>query len=512
MLTTYARLFFALCFILTLLALILFSPHPAQMSSDPLLWKPYLQQLSDTSVVVQWVTQTGANPEVHYSTNASFDTVASGDTRTADFGASLHRVELTGLRPSITYTYKIYLDGADLLPLETFSFKTGPSLGSDAPFTFTVFGDYGTNTDSQKALRDQLLLDSFDFIVTTGDNASPAGNYPEFGTNVFDIYRDLFPTVSLFPALGNHDTQTENGQPYLDIFDLPPNAWRTSDRERYYSFNYGNVHFAVLDSTVSLDETDSAATDDMFDWLRDDLGQTPQPWQIVVLHHPAYSTGLHGSSAQVQAKLVPIFEAYGVDLVFSGHDHLYQRTLPIREDLVTTTAAGGIVYIVSGGGSVLSYNCSPAAWLAFSLCGQDYGLYNRVKVDGDTITLEAVIADGSVVDTLTLTQTSSLPLTTVSITGPTQTTGSIPTTLQASTQPVTTTPPITYTWSASDHVPQTLVSGLTSQVTFAWTQTGTQQVTVTALNAWGAVTDTMSVEVLPAKTVFVPVLLKPASD
>jgi 3',5'-cyclic AMP phosphodiesterase CpdA len=158
------------------------------------------------------------------------------------------------------------------------------------------------------------------------------------------------------------------------------------------------VHIAVVDSDAPLDVTDSAATDDMLDWLRADLAQTQQPWKIVAHHHPAYSTSQPGSDSRVQSKLVPIYEAYGVNLVLTGHRHNYERTLPLRGGQVTTTAAGGIVYVVSGAGAAADGSCGTASWVAVSYCSQNYGLYSRISVNGNALTVEAVDAKGVVKD------------------------------------------------------------------------------------------------------------------
>jgi phosphodiesterase/alkaline phosphatase D-like protein len=277
-----------------------------QTASANLVWKPYLQQLTDASVIILWVTQTGQNPTVRYATDTSYSASATGSSRTVS-GEQLHRIQLTGLEPDAIYYYKVYTEDQDLLPDELLSFQTAPRAGSTAPFTFVVFGDYGIGSDSQRQLRDQMLLDSFRFILSTGDNAYHDGTYSQFDANVFQIYQDIFSKAAVFPTLGNHDYHTDDGAPYLDIFDLPPNAWRAGDVERYYAFDFGNVHFVALDSNVPMDVNDSAASDDMFDWLRSDLSQTAQPWRVAALHHPAYSAGSHGSDSQVQSKLVPIF-------------------------------------------------------------------------------------------------------------------------------------------------------------------------------------------------------------
>jgi hypothetical protein len=397
------------------------TPTTSLAASSNLVWKPFLQQLTSTSVSVRWTTKTGSSPVVRYAADNSYSSSAGGSSRTlAALGTQYHSVTLTGLRANTRYFYKVYANNEDLLPGEYLEFRTAPSTGSSTPFTFLAFGDFGyPATDShrttQERLRDQMLRDSFNFILTSGDNSQDKGSYTNYDSDVFGVYGDVFHRGGLFPTLGNHDTYTSGGAPYLDLFSLPKNAWRTAHQERYYSFDYGNVHFVGLDSNAPLDADDSAASDDMFDWLRDDLSRTTQRWKIVAFHHPAYSTGTsYGSDSRVQAKLVPILEQYGVHLVFNGHDHIYQRSKPLRGGRVTTIEAGGIVYIVAGSGSRASYGCTTADWIAFSLCAKSYGLYRRVTVQGDTLTVEAVDDAGTVRDKVTLGGASiSLPSITV---------------------------------------------------------------------------------------------------
>lgn len=343
---------------------------------------------------------------VSYEKTSGLGTTAGGTSRTlSDLGTQLHRVALTGLQPDTTYFYRISNDGKDQLPAETLSFRTAPAAGSTAPFRFLAFGDYGTNSSTQRRLRDQMLLDSYQFILTTGDNAYDHGRYQDFSANVFAVYRDLFGRAGLYPTIGNHEYETDNGAPYLDIFDLPQMALRASDNERYYSFDYGNAHFVSLDSNAPLDGTDSATGDDMFDWLRNDLSRTTRRWKVVAFHHPAYSMARTGGSvASVQAKLVPIFEQYGVDLVLNGHDHFYSRSLPLLGGQVTTTAQGGIVYVVTGSGDANTARCRGSAWVAVQYCATGAGLYSRVSISGNRITVEAVDETGAIVDSVAWTK------------------------------------------------------------------------------------------------------------
>lgn len=480
----------------------------AHAAPGSLVRKPYLQQMTDTGVIVLWATQAGLNAEVHYSTDTSYNIVVTGSSRSVN-GSQLHRVALTNLQPDTLYHYKVYVDGQDLLPGEVLSFQTAPTPGSSTPFTFVVIGDYGRNSASQKALRDQLLLDSFRFMLTTGDNAYTSGTYAEFETNVFQIYQDLFSHVGLFPSLGNHDYGTASGAPYLDLFDLPQQSWRSGDHERYYSFDYGNVHFIVLDSNSPLDANDGAANDDMFDWLRADLSRTRQPWRMVAFHHPAYSTGLHGSDSRVQAKLVPIFEAYGIDLVLTGHDHIYQRSKPLREDQITTTDQGGIIYLVSGAGAAANYGCSSAAWVEIAYCGQSEGLYARLTVSGSHLTVAAIDAQGDTKDFYELDKTVDVPLQAVQISGPTVWLTGTTSTFTATVAPVTATLPVTYVWQATAQAPVTGTAGLYHNAAFTWPATGTQTITVTATNIWTTTVATYTIDILAVRAqIYLPLIIR----
>jgi hypothetical protein len=391
----------------------MFIRHPIYAASPNLVWKPYLEQITDTGVIISWTTQTGTNPRVQYSIDTSYSTSSPiGTTRTLSaLNTKLNHVVLNGLLPNTTYNYKIYTNNEDLLPGELLSFQTAPTTGSTTPFTFLAFGDYGTAGSAQLALRDQMQRDSFRFILTTGDNAYEDALYTDFDTKVFQVYRDIFPRAPIFPSMGNHEYHISAGAAYLDLFDLPATALRAADQERYYSFDYGNAHIVVLDSNTPLDADDSAAADDMFDWLRNDLSQTTQRWKIVAFHHSPYSIGaFHGSDSRVQSKLVPIFETYGVDLVLTGHDHTYQRSAPLRGGQVTTVADGGIVYVVSGAGEKAADRCDSAvAWIVFARCSQSYGLYSRITVDGDGLTVEAVNYTGVVEDSFVFGQPSMPP-------------------------------------------------------------------------------------------------------
>jgi hypothetical protein len=148
----------------------------------------------------------------------------------------------------------------------------------------------------------------------------------------------MYPTILrksvLWPTLGNHDTaQSANppaSLPYFAMFTLPTNAQAggmASGTEKYYSFDYGNIHFICLDSMTS----DRSSTGPMATWLRADLASSTRQWTIAFWHHPAYSKGSHDSDTesnlvQMRQTFLPILEEAGVDLVLAGHSHSYERS------------------------------------------------------------------------------------------------------------------------------------------------------------------------------------------
>ena len=167
-----------------------------------------------------------------------------------------------------------------------------------------------------------------------GDNAYNDGTDAQYQAAVFNTYPELLRQLPLWSTLGNHDgysadSGTQTG-PYYEIFDLPRNAEAggvASYTEAYYSFDYGNIHFVVLDSY----DSDRSANGNMLQWLESDLAFNDKPWLIAIWHHPPYTKGSHNSDTEgrlidMRQNALPILEAWGVDLVMTGHSHTYERS------------------------------------------------------------------------------------------------------------------------------------------------------------------------------------------
>jgi len=184
----------------------------------------------------------------------------------------------------------------------------------------------------------------------------------------------------VFPASGNHEYETEDALPFREAFALPENGG-PAGIERWYSYDWGDVHFVVLD-TERVGAEQAA-------WLDADLAANQRRWTIVYLHRPAFSSGDHGGDPGVQQWFVPLFVRHGVPLVLAGHDHHYERT----------NAIDGVTYVVTGGGGRGTRGVGRSDFTAFSeqVCNFVY-----VTVLGDELTLHAIDGTGQEFDSLRL--------------------------------------------------------------------------------------------------------------
>lgn len=268
-----------------------------------------------------------------------------------------------------------------------------------ATTTFLVFGDSGTGEAKQKELAQVMLAFPFGFILHTGDVAYPRGTQKQLQENFLAIYREHLAKGKIYPSPGNHDYQTANLGPYLDLFDLPQQALKEKDNERYYSFDVNNIHFVALDTNTPLDEASKVKSDDMADWLERDLQKAQdKKWKIVFFHHPPYTSGKeHGSDVRVRKILVPILEKYQVDLVFSGHGHNFERTCPLKDG---TCSPQGVIYVVTGGGGGPLYNFGPKADFTISRSAQ----YHFVSAAVSNCQLEAQVINikKEIIDTFSI--------------------------------------------------------------------------------------------------------------
>lgn len=303
--------------------------------------EPYIQMMSPTAVTLRWQSEKAFSGVVRYGLKPD----QLDKTQKETFTGEEHEIRLSGLQPATKY----YYDAGDVnnsnYKGNSFWFKTAPLTkeNSNESVRFWVTGDQGYPNIVQTQVRDAMLSwvkqnprlnkdkPALDFWVTTGDNAYRSGSNDQFQAGFFEPYKSLLRNVPVWPTYGNHDARR---WVFFDIFSFPTKAESgglASGSEHYYSFDYANIHFVMLDTQ----ESSLDIEDDMLSWLKKDLQQTKQQWLITFFHHPPYTKGSHDSDRRsdsggrlimVRENILPLLEHAGVDLIFSGHSHMYERS------------------------------------------------------------------------------------------------------------------------------------------------------------------------------------------
>lgn len=239
---------------------------------------------------------------------------------------------------------------------------------------FAVIGDSGTGEKPQyevgRQLADFHAVFPFDFVIMLGDNMYGGESPADFKRKFEDPYKPLLDTgVKFYASLGNHDNPNQR-------FYKPFNM----DGKRYYTFRRDNVQFFALDSNYM--------DPGQLEWIDKELSTSDAAWKICFFHHPLYSHGrMHGSDADLRRQLEPILMRRGVDAVFSGHDHIYERFKP----------QNNIYYFVLGSsGQLRAHDLKPSADTAK---GFDLDrAFELVEIAGDELYFQTVSRTGETVD------------------------------------------------------------------------------------------------------------------
>ena len=316
---------------------------------------PYLQNVGRDRATITWTTEVAGPDVVWFGCGGSpaqrkVSVVRELLPAETDLGAPRYRhtIELGGLEPNTEYFYGFLPDDGALTTNEPLSFRTA----CPGTLSFLAFGDSGSGSAEQQILAGWMRKESPSLVLHVGDLAYPNGSFQDFQDYYFGPCRDLMKRVPFFPCPGNHEYMTRDAFPYLALHDLPQVASAPeSDRGRYYSFDWGNVHFVSVDSNAPLVRA-AGGHGPMLDWLENDLRATRQYWKIVYFHHPPFAGGPNESDVSCELArnyLVPIVERHGVQLVLNGHEHSYQRTYPLTGKQAVPKGKG-TVYVTSGGG------------------------------------------------------------------------------------------------------------------------------------------------------------------
>lgn len=297
---------------------------------------PYLQWPTLSSMTIMWETSGEANCRVDVFAAERIHSGHEGNYRkpeqplftvSGNGQAKLHQLTIENLDAGTPYFYTVYSETETGEKVESGPHPCKTAVPKGQPFSFTVTsetGGYGDVNINQRIFK-QMHRYRPDFTLVVGDLVNDGGNYEDWGKFFFGPGRDFLAHTPVYCCPGNH----EYGASWYDEFFAFPAP------KKYYSFDYGDVHFVSLDATDFVkDDTYPNSMGEMtpgheqFDFLVRDLRDAAPKWKIVYFHYPPYVSG--GYQVEAMRQLCPVMEQYGVDLVFNSHTITYERSHPIR--------------------------------------------------------------------------------------------------------------------------------------------------------------------------------------
>lgn len=240
---------------------------------------------------------------------------------------------------------------------------------------FVVIGDTGTGTSKQlevaHVMQRYRQMFPYEFVLLVGDNMYGSEKAADYKLKFENIYKPLLDQkVKFYAALGNHD---ESNQRFYEFFNM--------EGQEYYHFKKGNASFYALNSNY-MDKK-------QVDWLNEKLATDTATWKIAFFHHPPYSSGgKHGSDTKLRQVVEPIFLKHGIDVVFNGHEHFYERVKPQQ----------GIHYFISGsGGKLRKGDVKPGSPLTGKAYDSDMS-FMLLEIDDNQMHYQVVSRTGETVD------------------------------------------------------------------------------------------------------------------
>jgi hypothetical protein len=304
---------------------------------------PYVVNATSRGATVAWIVE---SEQVTYQ--------AAGAAVKSAPALRMEYTRLSGLQPNTRYDYEA---GG-----QKGSFKTPPT--GVEPFRFVLYGDVRTRHDVHRRVIAAILKTGIpDLVVHSGDLVEN-GQDSALWANFFDIERDLLRQTAFFPSLGNHERNSEEFYAYFHA------------RQPYYSFNWGNAHFAVINSDIANVSTSKIERDAFWalqtKWLEEDLAANQKAdYRFVLAHHAPFTA---------------VERRQRVTAGLFGHDHNYQHYLK-----------NGVHYVVSGGGGAPLYDVNkPDPAITQKVVSIEN--FVSVSVNGKTAKVQAIDIDGKVLE------------------------------------------------------------------------------------------------------------------
>ena len=255
----------------------------------------------------------------------------------------------------------------------------------DGSVRWAVIGDNGTGEgpelDIARQMQHYWTKVKFDFVTMNGDNIYGGHSPHDFRVKFEEPYKALLDEgVKFYASLGNHD------DPQIEINYKPYNM----NGNHFYTFSKKNIDFFVLDSNYM--------TPQQLSWLEDKLKGSNAKWKIAYFHHPLYTCAkFHGPDVDLRNQLMPLFTKYGVNVVWSGHEHVYERIKPQQD----------IYFFLEGDSGQLRYHNIRSACDIDQVGFDTDRTFMLVEVDGDQLYFQAISRSGATIDSGQLTLQNS---------------------------------------------------------------------------------------------------------
>ncbi len=332
----------------------------------------------NTGMLILWQLNNTAYCQLEWGTDTTY---TLGNISVNEYGTDhQYKTELTDLFSGTKYYYRVTCNGSS----KTGSFFTGIS-NDTTSFSFYVYGDTRSNPQNHDLVAERIMAsvnntpNSQTFVISTGDLVAN-GNFEtywdeQFFSPEYTNIQHLLTHLPYIAAIGNHEG---TGVLFSKYFPYP----MYQDARYYYSYDYGNAHFTIVDQFTSY-----LPGSNQYTWLENDLASTNKTWKFIIMHMPGWSAdGGHANDLNVQKYIQPLCKKYGVYFVFTGHNHYYSHA-----------EVEDVKHITTGGGGAPLYTPNPNA---DSIVKVDKS-YHFCKIDikSDTMTYSAIRYDGSVIET-----------------------------------------------------------------------------------------------------------------
>ncbi|WP_299533187.1 metallophosphoesterase [Ulvibacterium sp.] len=374
-----------------------------KLSAQEFKVKPYLQYATKTSMRILFETEEPTRAVVRYGNALANAKVPNLSLSVSDKGhKTMHEIELIGLDTEANYFWSVDItsENGNTLSSPVSTFKT--NVKENTAFSFALVGDSQRN---QRKVKDTIVWRRIservwnsrpNFVVHVGDLVDNGLRVTDWTEQFLPDGHQLMSRIPMYTALGNHENDSEYYYQYM----------ANPKPEYYYSFTYGNAEFFVIDTNRDVTENS-----EQYNWLEQALAKSTATWKITMHHHPPYSSeendngdtyvGLSTYGVTAIRDLVPLYELYGVDFCLYGHVHMYERTWPIKDNMVDQE--NGVVYINSGGAGGPIEGFAPTRnW--FSLEQRPVYHYCTFTIFNKTVIFKAIDIEGRLFDTFQLTK------------------------------------------------------------------------------------------------------------